>query len=143
MRRAKTEDTENERTEVKVTLNPYMLKFIFKYQSEDEIYQFKFIDPDPDKEPEKWLKRKRDFIGTINEKLNNIAATLEIKKNVTHGTARHTFATALLRKHTPIKEISRRLCHNSIITTENYLHGLGHKEEMKADAVLDEFEQFA
>ena len=116
---------------------------IFNLLTIFDIYQFKFIDPDPDKEPEQWLKRKRDFIGTINEKLNNIAKKLDIKKNATHGTARHTFATTLLRKHTPIKEISRRLCHNSIITTENYLHGLGHKEEMKADAVLDEFEVFA
>ncbi|NJN24751.1 MAG: site-specific integrase [Cyclobacteriaceae bacterium] len=144
LKRAKTEDTEAERTEVKVTLNSFMMGFIFKYQdAENEIYQFKFINPDPDMEPDKWLKRKRDFIGTINENLNAIASRVETKKNVTHGTARHTFATTLLRKEIPIKEISRRLCHNSITTTENYLHGLGHKVEMKADAVLDEFEQFA
>lgn len=57
----------------------------------------------------------------FNRLLKEIASTLEISKNLTHHTARKTFAsTVLLSNDIPMEVISKLLGHSKINTTQEY-----------------------
>lgn len=57
----------------------------------------------------------------FNRLLKEIASALEISKNLTHHTARKTFAsTVLLNNNIPIEVVSRLLGHSKITTTQEY-----------------------
>ncbi|AZA81218.1 integrase [Chryseobacterium lactis] len=57
----------------------------------------------------------------FNRLLKEIASALEISKNLTHHTARKTFAsTVLLSNDIPIEVISKLLGHSKITTTQDY-----------------------
>jgi site-specific recombinase XerD len=53
--------------------------------------------------------------------LKEIFKFLEIEKNITFYTARHTFATTALRNNVNINIIKQSLGHKRLSTTENYL----------------------
>ena len=58
---------------------------------------------------------------SFNRILKEIAITLEISKNLTHHTARKTFAsTVLLNNDIPIEVVSKLLGHSKISTTQEY-----------------------
>lgn len=58
---------------------------------------------------------------SFNRLLKEIATTLEISKNLTHHTARKTFAsTVLLNNDIPIEAVSKLLGHSNISTTQEY-----------------------
>ena len=58
---------------------------------------------------------------SFNRLLKEIASTLEISKNLTHHTARKTFAsTVLLNNDIPIEIVSKLLGHSKISTTQEY-----------------------
>ncbi|MDP9958110.1 site-specific recombinase XerD [Epilithonimonas hungarica] len=58
---------------------------------------------------------------SFNRILKEIASILEISKNLTHHTARKTFAsTVLLNNDIPIEVISKLLGHSKITTTQEY-----------------------
>jgi len=58
---------------------------------------------------------------SFNRLLKEIASTLEISKNLTHHTARKTFAsTVLLNNDIPIEVVSKLLGHSKISTTQEY-----------------------
>jgi len=58
---------------------------------------------------------------SFNRLLKEIAFTLEISKNLTHHTARKTFAsTVLLNNNIPIEVVSKLLGHSKITTTQEY-----------------------
>lgn len=58
---------------------------------------------------------------SFNRLLKEIASTLEISKNLTHHTARKTFAsTVLLNNDIPIEVVSKLLGHSNISTTQKY-----------------------
>lgn len=60
---------------------------------------------------------------SFNRLLKEIATTLEIPKNLTHHTARKTFAsTVLLNNDIPIEVVSKLLGHSKISTTCNLTH---------------------
>ncbi|MDN3690792.1 site-specific integrase [Chryseobacterium tructae] len=57
----------------------------------------------------------------FNRLLKEIASILEISKNLTHHTARKTFAsTVLLSNDIPMEVISKLLGHSKITTTQEY-----------------------
>ena len=57
----------------------------------------------------------------INRTLKRIAEMVDIKKNITFHTARHTFATLLVMDGVPIYTIQKFLGHTSTHMTERYL----------------------
>lgn len=58
---------------------------------------------------------------SFNRLLKEIASILEISKNLTHHTARKTFAsTVLLNNNIPIEIVSKLLGHSKITTTQEY-----------------------
>lgn len=57
----------------------------------------------------------------FNRLLKEIASALEISKNLTHHTARKTFAsTVLLNNNIPMEVVSKLLGHSKITTTQEY-----------------------
>jgi len=77
---------------------------------------------------DRW-KAKTQLIRRVNLALRKIGETLGIEKDLTTYTARHSFATILLRNNVPIGFISQSLGHSDLKTTENYL---GEFDEEKA-----------
>ena len=58
---------------------------------------------------------------SFNRLLKEIANVLEISKNLTHHTARKTFAsTVLLNNNVPMEVVSKLLGHSKITTTQEY-----------------------
>jgi integrase len=68
------------------------------------------------------------IIQVTNKHIRDIGKKLEIRDDITTYTARHSFATILLRSEAPIAFISKSLGHSNIQTTETYL---GSFEEEK------------
>nr|WP_321451477.1 site-specific integrase [uncultured Carboxylicivirga sp.] len=71
----------------------------------------------------------------VNDYLKNIAVLANIKKELTHHVARHTFATTALNKGIPLPVVQRILAHKSIRTTQIYA-------KMLVSTVEKEMEKF-
>jgi integrase len=77
---------------------------------------------------EELKNRKYNVINYYNNKLKEIFKFLEIEKNITFYTARHTFATTAVRNGVNINIIKQSLGHKSIKTTENYIEDFTDNE---------------
>mgnify|MGYP005851033195 CR=1 FL=1 len=55
-----------------------------------------------------------------NAYLKEIAVRCEIRKSLSSHCARHTFATRMLNKGVPLKNVSHQLGHSSVRQTEHY-----------------------
>ncbi|MBS2099127.1 site-specific integrase [Carboxylicivirga linearis] len=71
----------------------------------------------------------------VNDYLKNIAVLANIKKELTHHVARHTFATIALNKGIPLPVVQKILAHKSIRTTQIYA-------KMLVSTVEKEMEKF-
>ncbi|MDL2319718.1 tyrosine-type recombinase/integrase [Alistipes sp. OttesenSCG-928-B03] len=69
---------------------------------------------------EKYYARKRAIRG-IDKVLNRVKKREQITAIFNISTARHTWATLLLRHNVSLVYISRGLGHTSLKTTENYI----------------------
>jgi integrase/recombinase XerD len=83
---------------------------------------------------DQYLKIK-DWIKKTNAQVNQVAGRLGMGKVNTYS-ARHTFATALLRGNANPKEISESLGHSSMAVTEAYLKGLDLEGAKKLSKLL-------
>lgn len=94
--------------------------------------QFVFPIYSDDNTPLKNLRNVEQQIKMINKYMRKIAATLEIKQDVTFYAARHSFATTLKRQGRSIEEIQEFLGHSDKKTTERYLASFGdaHKRSI-------------
>lgn len=72
----------------------------------------------------------------MNLALKNICKDFGLEDNVTSYTARHAFATRLLRNGVPVEFISMALGHSSISTTQHYLEGYTAEQRLKAAQML-------
>jgi integrase/recombinase XerD len=61
----------------------------------------------------------RQMIFTI---LKNLAIDIDLKKKISPHTLRHSFATHLLKNGADLRAIQQMLGHESITTTEVYVH---------------------
>jgi site-specific recombinase XerD len=67
-------------------------------------------------------KGGRTSIRTIQLRINRLGRLAKIERRVKAHTLRHSYATALLAKGATLTEIQELLGHNSIATTQVYLH---------------------
>lgn len=70
------------------------------------------------------IRRKsvvRQVVNVTNRWMRKIANVLEIDADVNSYSARHTFATVLLKSKAPLGFISKSLGHTNLKTTESYL----------------------
>lgn len=77
----------------------------------------------------------------INEYLKEIAALCNIKKNLTHYVARHTFGTTVtLGNGLSIENVSAMMGHTSINTTRHYAKVLDRNIKKDMDKLKDKFQ---
>lgn len=79
---------------------------------------------------------KTGLIRRVNLSLRKIGEALGIEKDLTTYTARHSFATILLRNNVPIGFISQSLGHSDLKTTETYLGEFDEEQAMDYAANL-------
>ncbi|MFC4269405.1 site-specific tyrosine recombinase XerD [Polaribacter marinivivus] len=83
-----------------------------------------FVKPKKEFEDTLFLNRRgkgltRQMIFTI---LKNLAMDIDLKKKISPHTLRHSFATHLLKNGADLRAIQQMLGHESITTTEVYVH---------------------
>lgn len=90
---------------------------------------------EPDSQKENYIIK--ETAKKINEHMAEIYDILEIKdkKTVTY-TARHTFATRLLRCGVPIEFVSNAMGHTNIRTTQNYFDGYTPEQRIQTAKLL-------
>ncbi|NEV94063.1 site-specific tyrosine recombinase XerD [Psychroflexus sp. YR1-1] len=103
-----------------VPINSYTQKFIELYKDEIRIH----LDPKPEFKDILFLNRRgarltRAMIFTI---VKQLAKQAHIQKNISPHTFRHSFATHLLENGANLRVIQQMLGHESITTTEIYMH---------------------
>ena len=76
---------------------------------------------------------------TINKYMRRIGSVLEIEKDLTTHTARHSFATVLKRSGASTDFISESLDHKDKKTTESYLDSFEDETKMTCQNSLLEF----
>lgn len=113
--------------EIAVLLNDILAAIIEKRKSlEKSNYVFPFLS---DTDTEKIKKEKIDSVTQmINWHIRKIAKALGIEADITSYTARHSFATVLLKNRVPMKFISKAMGHKSVVTTERYFGDFEDKE---------------
>lgn len=82
-------------------------------------YVFPFLKPNLTEQQKKEVVK--NIISKTNKYMNIIARKLDIPGNITTYTARHSFATILLRSNVPLPFISEALTHTTLRATQNYL----------------------
>lgn len=103
-----------------VPINSYTQKFIELYKDEIRIHQ----DSKPEFKDILFLNRRgaqltRAMIFTI---VKQLAKEAHIQKNISPHTFRHSFATHLLENGANLRVIQQMMGHESITTTEIYMH---------------------
>ena len=117
---------------IQVKLRIETLAIIKKYGTHPrnpEAYVFGFLNPAMTaKESHSTVKQ---FVKNTNKYMRRIAEKLGIETSLNSYTARHSFATILLRSNAPLKFISESLGHANISTTENYLASFEQEQEVE------------
>ncbi len=121
--RQKTVRTKKDKqTAIKGELRSECIDIINRWANDDrrpDAYVFSFIDA------KDTIKKQREAVLQVtkvtNKHLKRIASACGIEAHVTTYTARHSFATILMRNEAPIGFISQSLGHSNMKTTENYL----------------------
>ncbi len=126
---------------VSIKLPSKALEILEKYKTENikpEDFIFPFFKSNNDYADKTFLFNAISS-GTsyTNDDLKDIAKALGIKKKVSFHTARHTFATRILRKGVRIEYVSKLLGHASITTTQIYAKVV-NEELDKAMEVLND-----
>jgi site-specific recombinase XerD len=75
---------------------------------------------------------------TMNEYLKTIAGHIGVKKEISHKTGRHTFATIFLENNPNIRTLQSILGHSDIKTTMKYVHAL-KKAKQRGISCFDKF----
>lgn len=101
--------------------------------SSPDTYIFKYAHEGMDSQEKTMLVRK--VTSQCNKYLHKISQELGIKPFTTYS-ARHSFATALLRGGVNIKYISEALGHSNISMTENYLAGSEQSDRLQFSRIL-------
>ena len=129
----------NKQNSITITayLNPQTLATIERWGTKDRQpnkYVFPFLSTELEGEiltPQRKKFIVQQVIKLTNKWVNRIAESLGIDVDVTSYTARHTYATILLKSNAPLSMISKSLGHTNLKTTESYL-GSFDDEEAKA-----------
>ncbi len=117
-------------TPIQVKLRAETLAILKKYGThprKQEAYIFGFLNLTMTaKQSHSTVKQ---FVKNTNKYMKRIAEKLGIEASLNSYTARHSFATILLRSNAPLKFISESLGHANISTTENYLASFEPEQE--------------
>lgn len=120
--REKTRNTAKEETDIKVYISPEVQEIFDKWGDKNgSEYLIPLFEK---KESEREIKRKVSIlVNSINQTMEKITAELKFKKRINCYTARHTWATQMMRHGAPVTFIGKQLGHTSTSTTDSYLKG--------------------
>ena len=99
----------------------------FKDQNRTTKYVFPILLSD-DLTPQQIFNRKHKISKRYNSKIKEIAKVAGIEKNLTTYVARHSFATILKMKGTPIEKISEMMGHKDVSVTITYLKEFSNED---------------
>ena len=128
--RKKTERA-NKSNQVQITavIHPHITEVIQRRgvdDSQPENYVFSFIDANQTAEEQH--KHTQEFVRRINIGLKQIAKELNLTKNLTTYTARHSHAYALLMGGASLEVIMDQFKHSSMKTTMNYIDSIDNEK---------------
>lgn len=130
--RSKTKRTNKKNQKsIIVYLEDQQLEILDRWKAKSGPFLFEFLKSDLN--ATKIKSTVSQIIQVTNKHIRDIGKKLDIKDDITTYTARHSFATILLRSEAPIAFISKSLGHSNIQTTETYL---GSFEEEKVKEYL-------
>jgi len=128
--RKKTERA-NKSNQVQITavIHPHITEVIQRRgvdDSQPENYVFSIIDANQTAEEQH--KHTQEFVRRINIGLKQIAKELNLTKNLTTYTARHSHAYALLMGGASLEVIMDQFKHSSMKTTMNYIDSIDNEK---------------
>ena len=128
--RKKTERA-NKSNQVQITavIHPHITEVIQRRgvdDSQPENYVFSIIDANQTAEEQ--YKHTKEFVRRINIGLKQIAKELNLTKNLTTYTARHSHAYALLMGGASLEVIMDQFKHSSMKTTMNYIDSIDNEK---------------
>jgi len=128
--RKKTERA-NKSNQVQITavIHPHITEVIQRRgvdDSQPENYVFSIIDANQTAEEQH--KHTQEFVRRINIGLKQIAKELNLTKNLTTYTARHSHAYALLMGGASMEVIMDQFKHSSMKTTMNYIDSIDNEK---------------
>ncbi|MDP1817359.1 MAG: tyrosine-type recombinase/integrase [Leadbetterella sp.] len=130
--RSKTKRTSKKKQKsIIIYLEDQQLEILNRWKAISGPFLFEFLKTDMDATRIKSIVSQ--IIQVTNKHMREIGKKLGINNDITTYTARHSFATILLRSEAPIAFISKSLGHSNIQTTESYL---GSFEEEKVKEYL-------
>jgi integrase len=126
-KREKTKRSNFNGTEIVIPTNEKIRVILDRWGNKEqkkEEYVFTILSNEDSLEQARALIRQAN--KQINKYINRVCEALEVGMRVTTYTARHSYATQLMRHGAPTKFISKQLGHSSVKTTHAYLE---HFEE--------------
>jgi integrase/recombinase XerD len=120
--RMKTRNSNKE--SLTIPLLSQAMEIIERYKKTNAYYVFDIINPE-EKEKTK-IDKIKQFNKVLNEGLESICVELGMKK-YTYYTARHAFASHMIRKGVPLMYIKEQMAHTDIKTTMIYVGSLDKK----------------
>tara|TARA_B110000858_G_C17772363_1_gene460317 strand:+ start:204 stop:1460 length:1257 start_codon:yes stop_codon:yes gene_type:complete len=128
--RKKTERA-NKSNQVQITavIHPHITEVIQRRGVDDSLpenYVFSIIDANQTAEEQH--KHTQEFVRRINIGLKQIAKELNLTKNLTTYTARHSHAYALLMGGASLEVIMDQFKHSSMKTTMNYIDSIDNEK---------------
>ncbi len=128
--RAKTARSKKQnQTAIVAQLRPETLAIIDRWGTPDKRpngFIFPFLTADMDEDRKR--RTVKQVIKVTNDYMRKIADELGIEADVNTYSARHSFATTLLKSNAPLAFISKSLGHTNIKTTESYLGSFDDEE---------------
>ncbi|HLO42914.1 MAG TPA: tyrosine-type recombinase/integrase [Leadbetterella sp.] len=127
--RSKTKRTSKKKQKsITIYLEDQQLEILDRWKAKSGPFLFEFLKTGMDATRIKSIVSQ--IIQVTNKHMREIGKKLGINNDITTYTARHSFATILLRSEVPITFISKSLGHASLQTTEAYL-GSFEEEKVK------------
>lgn len=133
--RQKTARTNSTEREIVAPILPQMKRIIDKWGDKNSKYIFGYVS---DKmTAQEIYDAGKNVTRLMNKHLNKITESAGLPRISTY-TARHSYASNLLKSHAPIEFISEQLGHSRITTTQAYLNGFDTDTRLKYNTALTE-----
>jgi len=133
--RAKTARTGATERKIKAPILPAMLQIIDHWGKRDSEYIFGYIHSGM--KPAEIMLTTKNLTRLINKHINYITEATGLPKISTYS-ARHSYATNMLREGASVELISGQLGHSRIGTTQSYLEGFDLGDITKFNKALDD-----
>lgn len=139
--REKTIRTTLNRKEIVIPITD-KIKQILKQWGQSKINKDTYVFPiiKAEMSEKERVARVKQTVKQVNKYIRRAAKNLNINVKISSGTARHSYATQLMRHGAPYMFISKQLGHSNIKTTNDYLENFEDRQLENWQKKLTEFE---